>query len=66
MSYTTKAALDFWQELVHDRVCSQNKTATYRVAVGIKTAGICWQAATTATQQLTVLTHHPTGPLMRY
>jgi hypothetical protein len=35
------------------------KTATYRVAVGVKTAGICWQTATTATQQLAVLTHRP-------
>jgi hypothetical protein len=33
------------------------KTASYRVAVGIKTAGIRWRAATTATQQLAVLTH---------
>eukprot|EP01047_Picozoa_sp_COSAG01_P071300 COSAG01_NODE_11029_length_2023_cov_121.533784_3_plen_280_part_00 len=35
------------------------RTATYRVAVGIKTAGILWEAATTATQQLAVWTHLP-------
>jgi hypothetical protein len=34
-------------------------TATYRVAVGVNTAGIRWSAATTATQQLAVLTHLP-------
>jgi uncharacterized membrane protein YgcG len=34
---------------------------TYRVAVGVKTAGIRWQAVTTATQQLAVLTHPVVG-----
>jgi hypothetical protein len=38
-----------------------DKTATYRVAVGVKTAGIRWQAVTTATQQLAVLTHPVVG-----
>jgi hypothetical protein len=33
------------------------QTATYRVAVGVKTAGIRSSTATTATQQLAVLTH---------
>jgi hypothetical protein len=33
------------------------ETAAYRVAVGVKTAGIRWSAATTATQQPAVLTH---------
>eukprot|EP01047_Picozoa_sp_COSAG01_P052495 COSAG01_NODE_5526_length_4205_cov_3.424744_4_plen_256_part_00 len=38
------------------------KAATYRVAVGVKTAGSSWWAATTATQQLAVLTHLGAGP----
>jgi hypothetical protein len=38
------------------------KTATYRGAVGVNTAGIRWYTATTATQQLAVLTHHGPRP----
>jgi hypothetical protein len=38
-------------------VAAAVKTATYRVVVGVKTAGIRWSTATTATQQLAVLTH---------
>jgi hypothetical protein len=33
------------------------KSATYRGAVGVQTAGIRWYTAITATQQLAVLTH---------
>jgi hypothetical protein len=40
------------------------QTATYRVAVGVQTAGIRWYTAATATQQLAVLTHRE-GPQAR-
>ena len=43
------------------RLPSAVKTATYRVAVGVQTAGIRWPTAATATQQLAVSTHHARG-----